>query len=96
MNNIISQAILERRLLELRYSGYCRVVEPHAYGLSAEGDELLRCFQVSGGSESGESVGWKLLKVREVFSLCLQAHRFNTRANYRRGDKAISHIFEQF
>ena len=95
MNTAIIQAIRERKLLDLRYGGYSRTVEPHAYGRDKDGDEVVRCFQVSGGSESGERVGWKLLKAREVFSLTQLETEFTARPEYKRGDKAIVYVFEQ-
>lgn len=95
MNSTIAQSIAQNRVLELRYHGYSRIVEPHAYGRDKDGDEILRCFQTSGGSESGEKVGWKLLKVRDVFSLHLTRDTFLTRREYRRNDKAMAYIFSQ-
>lgn len=93
MNLIIADAIRNQNLLELRYHGYSRLVEPHAYGRDKIGDEVLRCYQVSGGSESGERAGWKLLKVRDVFSLVVTKDRFTARPEYRRGDKAVVYSF---
>ena len=95
MNPTITQAIKEQKILELRYHDYARIVEPHAYGSNKTGDEILRCYQTSGGSESGERVGWKILKVREVISLHLINSKFSIRREYRRNDKAMAHIFEQ-
>lgn len=95
MNLTITQAIKEQKNLELRYHGYARTVEPHAYGCDKGGDEILRCYQTSGGSESGEREGWKLLKVREVISLHPINGKFLTRREYKRNDKAMAHIFEQ-
>lgn len=95
MNATITQAITEKRVLELRYHGYFRIVEPHAYGSDKDGDEILRCYQTSGGSESGERVGWKLLKVGEVFSLHLTRDTFVARPEYRRNDKAMAYVFSQ-
>ena len=95
MNATISQAIRERRLLELRYGGYSRTVEPHAYGRNKEGEEVLRCFQTAGGSISGERIGWKLLKVREAFALNLLEKVYSIRSEYKRGDKAMVYVFEQ-
>jgi hypothetical protein len=95
MNSIFCNSINNRNLVELRYSGYSRLVEPHAYGRDKNGDEILRCYQVSGGSESGERSGWKLLKVREVFSLQATSTTFEQRAEYKRGDKAMEYIFCQ-
>jgi hypothetical protein len=69
MNFTLAQAIKNKSMIELRYHGYARSVEPYAYGQDKTGDEVLRCYQVAGGSVSGESAGWKLLKLREVISL---------------------------
>jgi hypothetical protein len=95
MNPVICEAIKKRLILELRYHGYSRFVEPHAHGRDNNGDEILRCYQVSGGSESGERMGWKLLKVRDVFSLHISDAEFSPRPNYRRNDKAMEYIFCQ-
>ena len=53
----------------LRYHSFERMVEPYAYGRDKSGDEILRCYQISGGSVSGEKEGWKLLKVGEIFQI---------------------------
>ena len=95
MNKVLCDSINERNIVELRYSGYSRIVEPHAYGRDKGGDEILRCYQVSGGSESGERSGWKLLKVREIYSLQPESTSFTPRSGYKRGDKAMEHIFCQ-
>ncbi len=95
MNEAISEAIREKLMLELRYHGFSRIVEPHAYGRDKNGDEILRCYQVSGGSESGERIGWKLLKVRDAFSLFVTSASFAPRSDYRRNDKAMEYIFCQ-
>lgn len=95
MNQLIIDALDERKCLELRYHGYSRVVEPHAYGRDKDGEEVLRCYQTSGGSVSGERAGWKLLKVREVFSLHLLKEVFLVRKDYKKGDKAMERIFAQ-
>ncbi len=60
-----------------------------------DGDGLLRCYQFSGGSESGKRVGWKLLKVRDVFSLQMTELSFSVRSEYRRNDKVMEYIFYQ-
>ena len=65
------------------------------FGRDKSGEEILRCYQVSGGSTSGERVGWKILKVSEVFSLNLLKEKFDVRTGYKRGDKAMEYIFEQ-
>ena len=105
MNQLIIDAVNGRKCLELRYHGYSRIVEPHAYGRDKDG-EVLRCYQTSGGSVSGERAGWKLLKVREIFSLHLLKVReilslhllkdiFLIRNEYKKGDKLMERIFAQ-
>ena len=94
MNQLIIDAVNARKCLELRYHGYSRIVEPHAYGRDKDG-EVLRCYQTSGGSVSGERAGWKLLKVREIFSLHLLKDIFLIRKEYKKGDKAMERIFAQ-
>ena len=84
-------AIRQRRRLELRYDGYVRVVDVHVVGRSAEGHDLMRVWQVRGGSTSNESVGWKLLRLDEAMS----AHVLDERAQvphigYNRDDKAMT------
>jgi hypothetical protein len=95
MNQMICGAIREKRIVELRYHSYSRFVEPYAYGRGRDGEGLLRCYQLSGGSESGERIGWKLLKTAEIFALQLTDSHFISRPEYRRGDKAMEFIFCQ-
>ncbi len=95
MNSLIFESVNKQRCMELRYHGYSRVVEPHAYGRDKGGDEVLRCYQTSGGSVSGERAGWKLLKVCDVYSLHLLKEVFIARKDYKKGDKAMEYIFAQ-
>jgi hypothetical protein len=85
---------LKRELcLELRYDGYSRIVEVHAVGTAKDGSEIMRVWQVSGGSKSGQSRGWKILRISEALSAKVidkisEAPRFG----YEHGDKAMSFI----
>ena len=63
MQDLICQAIKEKRLLELQYEGQARRVAPHIYGIDAAGDEVLSCYEVWGGSD-GEPAGWRSLQTR--------------------------------
>lgn len=86
----ICEAIRELRLIELRYDWGYRLVEPHAYGRNYKGDELLRCYQIGGESESGQPVGWKLFRVDDITSLHIRADRFaGPRPGYNPNDKAL-------
>jgi hypothetical protein len=95
MKQEIISAIAQQRLLELRYHGYSRIVEPYAYGRDKSGDEILLCYQISGGSESGERVGWKLLKVSEIYAIHMPIQKFQQRSEYKRNDKTMECIFCQ-
>lgn len=90
MNPAICQAIRERRLIRLSYGWGSRLVEPHAYGVNDNGHELLRVFQISGASDSGQRFGWKLLRVDEIGTLLVLDDHFDApRQGYRRGDSAM-------
>lgn len=89
----IASAIRNRQLLSFSYDGHTRVVEPHTYGVDGKGHYAVRAYQVRGGSESGEFVGWKLFHVSEIHHLVLLAERFSgSRPKYSRGDRAFSAI----
>ena len=90
MNRSISVAINERRLIKLNYEPGYRLIEPHAYGLSKDGNELLRAFQVEGASASGEHVNWKLFRVDRITQFAMLDERFDhPRPGYRQGDSAM-------
>jgi hypothetical protein len=52
-------AVLEHRLVRLRYHGHDRVVEPQLVGLHEAGEPMLVAYQTSGGSQSGVVPGWR-------------------------------------
>ena len=96
MHHIICEAIYNLKFLALKYDDFNRIVEPYSYGLSDEGHELLRAYQVLGGSESGETTGWKLLRVDEIQRLAVLEDDFtDPRPGYRRNDSAMTTIFCQ-
>ena len=91
MNTEICKAIREYRLIELRYGWGLRIVQPHAYGLNQNNDELLRCYQMAGASESHQPRDWKLLRLDEVHELrVLEEHFERPMQGYKRGDKALN------
>jgi hypothetical protein len=90
MCSTITEAIEDRRLLAVRYDPGERVVEPHAYGQSSVGNELIRAYQTRGASNSGEPVGWKLLRVDKIERVrMLDEHFPGPRPEYRRNDSAM-------
>ena len=96
MTQDILSAIKNKQALSFTYDGYSRVVEPHTYGVDTKGHAALRAYQVRGGSESGEYVGWKLFHVNEMHGLTvLQEYFAGARPKYKRGDSAFSTIHAQ-
>ncbi len=90
------QAIYKRRLLKLRYHGYLRLVEPHAYGLDSAGDAVLVCFQVGGAGLSDAVADWKKLKLYEAVSVVETADTFlHPRSGYVRNDPSFHALFAQ-
>ena len=92
----ISSAIHDRHLLSFTYDGFPRVVEPHCCGTDKKGHPALRAYQVQGGSESGEYVGWKLFHIREIRQLTILPGKFPVpRPDYKRNDKGFLRIDAQ-
>ena len=73
---IICDAIRKRLLLEFRYGGLPRVVEPYAHGTSARGVEVLRAVQVGGSSNSGSFGFGKLWSVDDITALRITTEAF--------------------
>ena len=87
------EAIATARRLALSYAGHDRVVEVHVAGYTRQGEPLMRAWQVRGGSESGEPVGWKTFDLLRVTSLRLSPERSRApRDGYQRIDPAIHRI----
>jgi len=92
----ISSAIKNLQLLSFTYDGYPRVVEPHTYGVDNNGHKAIRAYQVRGGSESGEYVGWKIFHISEMRQLSVLSEHFSgARPKYKRGDSAFTTILAQ-
>ena len=94
MNQVICDAINNRSILKFHYDGQNRVVEPHAHGISTADNEVLRCYQVGGGSNSGEVPGWKMMTVNKISSLIVTENNFTgPRPGYRKGDRGMIRIY---
>ena len=74
VSGMIRFAINEKRLLELDYDGYYRIVEPHVYGQKFEKDGMMT-YQVRGQSSSGV-LGWKRMKVEKITNMKVLDERF--------------------
>ncbi len=73
----IHSAISSRRLVEFRYHGGFRLVEPFCLGEVVPGSkESLLCYQVSGHTRFGDPVGWKLYRFSEISRLKVTDENF--------------------
>ena len=96
MRQMIIQAIRDRELVTFNYDGYPRTVEPHSYGQSSKGEELLRAYQVAGGSSSGSVQSWRLFKVEQINGFHQDGQQFSgPRPSYKRNDSALDIIYAQ-
>ncbi len=95
----IVDAIRARRVLLVGYyrpRGYRRV-EPHACGVSKRGNDVVRVYQVSGPSRSGERVDfWKMMRLDRIHDIqVLDETLAEARAGYERGDADMKWIYEE-
>jgi predicted DNA-binding transcriptional regulator YafY len=77
------RALREHRVLEFRYHGHARRVEPHALGRMKDGDVALLGWQVEGGSRSEPPPGWRNFLMAEIEQLRVSADKFVPRTDYR-------------
>jgi len=93
MNQTICNAIKNLTCLQVVYGGYTRLVEPHTYGISSKDNESVRVWQVSGGSESGEYTGWKIMTVDKIERMvATDIPSEAPRPDYKMGDPFMAHI----
>jgi hypothetical protein len=91
--DIACQALQQGKVLELQYDGFSRCVEVHAVGISTAGHHVMCCWQTTGGSSSGERIGWKLMRLDEVRAAVISGQAsVAPREGYRRGDKRMQRI----
>lgn len=92
----IKTSIENKQLLSFTYDGFRRLVEPHTYGTDKKGHPALRAYQISGGSESGEYVGWKIFHINKIRNLLMLSEYFaSARPKYKPNDPAFSTIYAQ-
>jgi predicted DNA-binding transcriptional regulator YafY len=63
---IICDAIQQKRLVQFWYDGGNRTVEPHMIATNEAGHRALSAWFVSGHSNSGERPGWREFLLSEI------------------------------
>lgn len=64
IDQLLRSAIANKRLIQLRYEGARRVVEPHDYGVQNDTASLL-AFQVR-SSDPSKKPGWRMLHLSKM------------------------------
>jgi predicted DNA-binding transcriptional regulator YafY len=89
----IISAIRGRIVLEFKYSGQLRTVEPQTYGISVADHPVLRGYQRAGGSSSGRANGLRLFEVAKMSGLRKTAERFlKARPEHNPKDRAMKEV----
>jgi predicted DNA-binding transcriptional regulator YafY len=87
----IDRAIREKRRLCFTYHDVARLVEPQCHGIGHRGTELLRAYQLEGGTQAEP-----LFDVSKISDLeVLDEHFERPGPNYTRDDSAMRKIFAQ-
>jgi hypothetical protein len=86
VNDIICQAINEKKLLKFSYEGMERIVEPHQLAFNEENNLALNAYWVRGYSKSGNTFDrWREYLVHLMTSVVILNEKFSEpRAGYRR------------
>jgi len=80
-------------VIRFYYRGGIRVVEPHCHGISTNGYEVLRAYQIGGYSKSGQHVGWKLIPMNKIYGIQPEGTTFIANRNgYESDDRSMSTI----
>jgi hypothetical protein len=90
-NETICLAIREKRMLRLTYDFKTRLIEPHAYGVSKDGDDLLRAWQIE-----PLPADWKLFRLDKATGLTItETHFLQPRFDYKKNDPALKSVYEE-
>jgi hypothetical protein len=91
--DLLCRGINGRMLVQFKYDGRSRIVEPFCCGVSTAGNYVLRGFQIR-GSDKTKPLCWRLYELSEMSQLSITKHIFNgKREEYQSNDSAMTDIF---
>lgn len=88
----VYRALDRNKLLSFYYDEQLRVIEPHAFGITKDGNLAVRGYQVSGES-SQPLPGWRMFrldKFEHARALATDSHA--PRPDFKPNDKHLAHI----
>jgi hypothetical protein len=92
VGEVVVRAIGAKRRIAFTYNGRRRVAEPQCVGRAANGNELMRGYQVGGGGTFPEA----LFDVAKIEDLVVLHDGFSRPGpNYKKGDSAMATIFAE-
>jgi hypothetical protein len=91
--DLLCRAIASKYLVQFKYEGRTRIVEPFCCGISTAENYVLRGFQIR-GSDKTKPLCWRLYELAEMSQLSVTQHSFNgKREEYNLKDSAMIKIF---
>lgn len=91
--DLLCRAIAEKYLVQFKYDGRSRIVEPFCCGISSADSYILRGFQIR-GTDKTKPHCWRLYELSEMSQLSITQHSFNgKRKEYNPEDPAMTKIF---
>jgi hypothetical protein len=94
VNSVLCKAILEKKVIHFYYDGGYRFAEPHCYGVSKDGNELLIAYQIDGHSESNNPVPWRMFRLDKLSNLSSTEDSFDSpRPEYNPNTKVMASIY---
>lgn len=93
MNQTIIESINSKKRIKITYNGAERLVEPHTYGVDAQGTKKLRAFQIS---EDPNHSGWRMFTEDKISDVRISTESFPMpQVGYKKDDSNIKTIFAQ-
>jgi hypothetical protein len=93
--DLLCRAISDKFLVQFKYDGRSRIVEPFACGISTADNYVLRGFQIR-GSDKTKPLCWRLYELSQMSQLSITQHNFKgKREDYNPHDPLIAEFFCQ-
>lgn len=98
MNTTICDAIRDGEIVEFDYDGMVRIVEPFIYGLTNEGLQILKGYQIGGyNRENDNSYSWVTFEVSQIGTIKFIGKKFTTRRDgYEEQSSTIKTVYCKF
>lgn len=91
--DLLCRAISDKHLVQFKYDGRTRIVEPFCCGISTTDNFVLRGFQIR-GTEKTKPLCWRLYELAEMSQLSVSQYAFKgKRSDYNPEDSAMTEVF---